>query len=268
MGEESLDVSVTVGGYNQGDTIAKDTSLEAIIKKILSKIYVPTYNAPSLSLACSLPTLAEVGTTVTQKQAKLTYNAGSIVCDGKTQGPRGGNGGAWTLALDGADDSWNSNESEDGTFTVPAFTKSSKGEVSLSGTCMYGEGPQPKDSAGNNYDQPLPEGSLSSNTIKTKFILPFYYGATNTANITDFSGLTKDLKEKGQKQYSYTTDNQHMVIAYDAAHGNLSSILDPNSFELKDGWTAKELTVGGQLYKVYVADSPTTDTATKITFKF
>ena len=59
-----------------------------------------------------------------------------------------------------------------------------------------------------------------------------------------------------------------MVMAYDSSYGNLSSILDPNSFEVISGWTKSTLTVDGFTYFVYIADAPTTDTNAKFTFKY
>jgi hypothetical protein len=59
-----------------------------------------------------------------------------------------------------------------------------------------------------------------------------------------------------------------MVFAYDSSYGNLKNILDPNSFETISGWTAFPLTVNGFNYKVYVSNSPTTDTNAAFTFKY
>ena len=100
------------------------------------------------------------------------------------------------------------------------------------------------------------------------FILPYYYGKSATTTVSSFTGLTKSVTAKGQKQFKFTTNNEYMVIAYDSSYGNLSSILDPNGFETISGWTKSTLTVGGFSYFVYVANSATTDTNAQFTFKY
>jgi hypothetical protein len=59
-----------------------------------------------------------------------------------------------------------------------------------------------------------------------------------------------------------------MVFAYDSSYGDLTSILDPNSFETISGWNKSTLTVGGLSYYVYVSAAPTTDTNAQFTFKY
>ena len=98
--------------------------------------------------------------------------------------------------------------------------------------------------------------------------MPFYYGASDTADVTSLEGLKEDLSKKGQKVYKITTANQHMTIVYDSSYGNLTSILDANNFELIQGWTKTTKVIDGQSYNVYVADIKTIDTDAQFTFKF
>lgn len=114
------------------------------------------------------------------------------------------------------------------------------------------------------------EGSTGAFT----FVYPYYYGVCAAGATIDealVEGLTKDVSGKGQKAYSYTTNNQCAVIAYPKAHGVLKSALDPNAFENIAAFTRSEVKVTGldgktQTYYVYVSGA-FTGTAFKYTFK-
>lgn len=269
-GELSSDLVVSnpLGRYQMGDTIPEGTTFETIFRKLLTNVYYPTLTNPSASLTYTMPQYAEVGTTITARAATLTLNRGSINPQYTAESPyRSGEATNYALATVGADTEYSDSSASSGSFNVSDLTRSTKGTIVLTGTINYAAGVQPKDSDGNNYNSPLPAGSVSSSKTVT-FILPFYYGKSAGTTISDFTGLTKDVTPKSQKTYSYTTNNEHMVIAYDSAYGNLTSILDPNGFEVLDGWTRSSLTVDGFTYNVYIADLATTDASANFTFKF
>ena len=103
------------------------------------------------------------------------------------------------------------------------------------------------------------EGSTTANSSAFTFVDPYYYGvvadgASNTSDLV--KGLTKDVKVKGSKSYSYTTSGDCMVIAYPASYGELKSALDPNAFENITSFTKHEVVVtcesGEVNYFVYV----------------
>ena len=269
-GELAADLTVNnpIGRYEDGDLIPKGTGFETIFRGMLTNVYYPTLTNPSATLAYTADSYVKVGTNVTAKNATITLNRGSINPQYTSESQyRSGEATNYALALAGADTPWSDSSTTSGSFSVPAFTKSSTGDVTLTGTINYAAGVQPKDSDGNDYNSPLPAGSVtSSKTIH--FILPFVYGASNTATISNFTGLSESVTAKAQKKFKYTTDNQYMVFAYDASYGNLTSILDPNAFETISGWTKSSLTVDGQNYFVYIADAATTDTNAEFTFKF
>ena len=260
-----LTVSNPLGKYTADEVIAEGTSFETIFRGILSKTYYPTLTPPSATLTYSTNALMKVGTSIAAKTATVALNRGSINPAYGTSGYRSGAATGFALVSTGATNNINENNST-GSFNVPALTRNTKGNIVLTGTASYAAGEQPKDSDGANYSSPLPAGSVSSSKT-IEFILPFYYGASNNPTISDFTGLTEDLSKKGQKAYTFTTNNQYMVIAYDASYGNLTSILDPNNFETIGAWSKSALTVDGQNYTVYVAKSATSATA-KYTFKF
>lgn len=259
--------AIDIGGIDAGTEYTVGTSIETIITDLISPTLYPTYTAPSASLSYSVTSPVKVGSTIEAKTATVSYNAGAITVNGTKQDNRGGAATNYAIATSGADTDFSDSNASSGSFNVSALTRSTKGSITITGTVSYAAGPQPKDSKGNNYGDPLASGSVTASTT-VSFIQPYYYGKTAGTSISDFTGLTEDVKNKGNKTYKFTTNNEHMVIAYDKAHGNLTSIIDPNGFEVISGWTKSELTVGGFDYYVWIADSATTDTNASFTFKY
>jgi hypothetical protein len=119
-------------------------------------------------------------------------------------------------------------------------------------------------------------GSVVSGTTGAfTFVYPYYYGVCNASdeiNEALVEGLSKDVSGKGQKAYSYTTNNQCAVIAFPKSHGVLKSALDPNAFENIAAFTRYEVTVNGLdgkdvAYYVYVSGA-FTGSGFKYTFKY
>ena len=265
--ERQITAAIDVGGVDAGDTFVQGTSYDDMWDALLNPTLYPTFTAPSASLSYSSDTNYAVGATIASKTATVGYNAGAITLNGVKQNDRGGAATEYAISTSGADTEYSDSDASSGSFNVPALTRTTKGSIVITATVSYAQGAQPLDSKGNNYDSPLPAGSV--NTTKTiNFILPYYYGKSATTTVSDFTGLTSDVKAKGNKTYKFTTSNEHMVFAYDSSYGNLTSILDPNGFEVISGWTKNTLTVGGFSYFVYVADSATTDTNASFTFKY
>lgn len=263
---KAITAAIEVGGIDVGDEFAIGTSYDDMWDALLNPTLYPTFTNPSASLSYSADTYYEVGTSIAAKTATASLNRGSISPAYGTSGYRSGEATGYALASSGADTEYSSSNTT-GTFSVSALTRSTKGNIVLTATASYTAGEQPKDSKGNNYDSPLPAGSKTASKTM-QFILPYYYGKSSTPTVSSFTGLTKSVTAKGQKQFSFTTNNEYMVFAYDKSYGDLTSILDPNSFEVLSGWTKNTLTVGGFDYYVYVANSATTDTNAKFTFKY
>ena len=270
-GSGSLGIDITsavvVGGVKVNDHFPIGTSYDTIFDSIFNPTFMPTYVAPSASISYSVDTYYAVGATVPAKTATVTYNAGAINVNGTKQNNRGGAATQYDIATTGADTEYSDTSTSSGAFSVPTLTRAAKGTIVVTGTVSYAEGPQPKDSKGNDVDSKLPAGTVTTSKTMT-FIQPFYYGKSATTTVSSLTGLTEDVTAKGNKSYKFTTNNEHMVIAYDSSYGNLKSILDPNSFEVLSGWTKSTLTDGSFTYNVYVADLATTDTNAQFTFKF
>ena len=256
-----------VGGIDIGANYPVGTPIEDILSDMLEPVLYPMFTPPSASLSYGASSYYAVGATVPAMTATVSYDAGAITINGEKQNNRGGAATNYAISTTGADTEYSNNNPSSGTFSIPAITRSTKGTIVLAGIVSYGQGPQPKDSKGNNYGEPLVAGTVQqSKTLN--FIQPYYYGASNSASISSFSGLTESVTAKGNKTFKYTTSNQYQVFAYDSSYGNLSSILDQNGFETISGWTKTTQTVGGFSYNVYVSNSPTTDTNAAFTFKY
>ena len=263
----SITASINVGGIEAGNTFSAGTSYDDMFNALLNPALYPTLTDPSTSLSYSVDTYHEVGSTIAATTATVTFNRGSINPDYGTSGYRSGDATNYALATSGADTEYSSSSASSGTFNVSALTRTTKGNIVLTATVSYAAGEQPKDSKGNDYNSPLAAGTKTASKTM-QFIQAYYYGKSATSTISNFTGLSRSVTTKGQKQFSFTTNNEYMVVAYDSSYGDLTSILDPNGFETISGWTKSSLTVGGFSYYVYVANSATTDTNAEFTFKY
>lgn len=264
---KSITAAIEVGGISAGTNYPIDTPIENIISDLLEPTLYPTLTAPSASISYNSATYYAVGATVASMAATVALNRGSINPAYGTSGKRSGEATGFAIATSGADTEYSDSDASSGSFTVPALTRSTKGNIVVTGTASYAAGEQPKDSKGGDYQTPLAAGSVTA-TKTLQFIQPYYYGASNSSTISDFTGLTESVTAKGQKTFNFTTNNDYMVMAYDSAYGNIKTILDGNGFDVTGGWTKSTLTVGGFSYNVYISNSPTTDTNAPFTFKY
>ena len=114
-----------------------------------------------------------------------------------------------------------------------------------------------------------------ANTSAISFCYPFYYGSIQpnaTLNGDLIKSLTKKVEQKGNKTYSYTTNNECMVIAYPVSYGTISKILDQNSFDVTSSFNLSGVVVNCldgtmQSYYVYMNNASTVSNF-KITFNF
>ena len=116
---------------------------------------------------------------------------------------------------------------------------------------------------------------VSKSTAGWNFVYPYYVGTcAEGAEINEelIEGLTKKIEVKGNKSISFTCDYECMVFAYPKTYGALSSILDPNSFEIIGSFTQHEVSVTGldgtaQTYYAYVNGASTVSAFT-VNFKY
>ena len=115
----------------------------------------------------------------------------------------------------------------------------------------------------------------NANTGSFTFVYPYYYGTVaKDASITEelIEGLTKQVVTKGNKSYTYNLVDNKALFAYPASYGNLTSIKDPNNFEVLDTFTKSQVQITGldgtpQTYNVYVNEASTA-AGFKFTFNY
>lgn len=122
-----------------------------------------------------------------------------------------------------------------------------------------------------NFKAIVTDGTTSKTVTSGTFtfVSPYYYGAIGDVELTEtlIKGLTKSVSSKGTKTFTITMNQQKAVIAYPASYGNLTKILDENSFNVTDTFVKNTLTIDNVSYYVYVLNTPATSTM-KYTFSY
>ena len=97
------------------------------------------------------------------------------------------------------------------------------------------------------------------------FVNYSYFGLTNgIPTDTDIIGLSSNLKNTKAFTGTISPVNQHIVYAYPAHLGELSSIKDQNGFDyITNSYTKVTMTVNGEDYKVYYLTDPVTSNGLK-----
>lgn len=171
----ALIATQTVGGVNAGKTYEIGTSLETIIRDILSPVLYPAFTNPSASISVSGSKILESGSNI-NKTFTVTFNRGSINPAYGTSGYRAGTASDYTLNGGTAQ--------TENTFTETV----SEDNKTFQATVSYAAGEQPKDSSGANYNSPLPAGSVTTNKITYEFVDCIW------AN-TDDNDITEPIKQ-------------------------------------------------------------------------
>lgn len=225
-----------LGGIAAGTNL-KDKTIHEVLNALLFPYVKPTVGTPSRTPNTTAAlekgndqTITSVSVTVTKKSEPITKVE---LCQGSTvlatkEGDEVKNGGTFTF-------SGLSVAVPSSSVTLTVKVTDAKGSVVTSGA-----------------------------TAGWTFVYPYFYGVCSadktaaTLTEADIEAMTKDIKAKGEKSYTYNNlDNQKMVIAYPKAHGVLKKALDPNGFDyLANGYDRAELNITGldgstQAYYVY-----------------
>lgn len=225
---EAITTNIEVGGIPSGATIAKDTTLTQLAKRMFVK-----ETAPSVTFAASGSGIKEVGTSVTPTltltitgtgtgtPTSIEFYSGSTLLD--TQSYVAGTN-TYTYTMESA---------------ITATT-------TVKGVLRYKKS--------DNTD-----GSVEKTAAYT-FVMASYSGAV-TAAPTDKAGiiaLTKNVKNTKALTVTFNLSNQRSCYAYPASFGNLSSIKDANNFEYISSYTKTTVAVDGVDYNVYTLTDPVT----------
>lgn len=191
-----------LGGYKTGDTIAVDTPIETVIKKLLAKQIPPVYTQPTVALANNSGDKSgayEYGSYVTPKvKATFTQNdAGELssikIKKGSTEVATG--------------------DSSPLTYTADESIQLT-GTVTFTAVASYGEGDVKNDNLGDPYSEGhVEEGSVtSSNYSYTVYDQGYFWGILTTSS--DEEELTSDIIRSGHmKNGAYAAGNIKETIA-------------------------------------------------------
>ena len=205
-----LTSSQYVGGVEPGDTWAKDTPLETVMRNILDPVLYPELTAPSATLTATGAKLLETGSSIDTLMT-VTFNRGQINPSYGTSGYRSGEAIDYTLA--GLTQFAN-------VFNVTV----TEAKTSYTATVRYGQGEQPLDSEGEDYDSPLPAGSVVTPELNYEFVDALY---ANTADITSVAKLALISKTARQKDFVFPAQ----------------TVADPETFDVPASWTVTAIQV-------------------------
>lgn len=225
-----LTASVTVGGVSSGTTFTSGTSLETVVRNVLSPTLYPTLTNPSASMTATGAKLIEKGGSL-NTTFTITFNRGSITPAYGTSGYR--SGAATEYTLDGVSQASNT------------FAKTiTEAKTSYQGSVAYAQGEQPKDSNGGNYSTPLPAGSVNTGTINYEFVDAMWSNVSDITSITKMALVSKSAKQRDMKFPAQTVAN-------------------PEVFDIPASWTVTAIQVKNDLSGQY-EDASDQFTATNI----
>jgi hypothetical protein len=181
--QAALTVKEAQGKYKVGDVIPQDTSLEDVIKNMLTKTNYPTITEPKATISGTGNKLLETGATQSVT-ITVTFDRGSISPAYGTDGYRAGEATAYSLNGGG--------EQVENTFSETV----SESNASFTGTVKYAAGPQPKDDEGENYGEAKEAGSLTTSALVYEFVDPIYSNAANINTIAKEPLVKRSVGEK------------------------------------------------------------------------
>ena len=182
--EGELRVSSAVGGATSGKKYDAGTSLEAVLRDMLNPVLNPTFIAPSATLRSNAArTIYGIDEPVGNVTFTLTFDRGAI----STGGSRAGEATAYVI--DGRTGS---------TVAIDMDARFGAAEaVTMRGTVQHSQGDQPKNSAGEDWGEPLGAGSVNSNTIvftKKPYIYTTKSGVFARMSIAEYNASPLEIE--------------------------------------------------------------------------
>lgn len=241
--ESSLDPSVAtvekLGGINAGTTVAQLTgkSYDEIFDTLIFPTVNPTFTAPTASISLkSYQNIQEIGANApTEANFNVSFNASAITLAGKKQNNRAG-----AQDMEASKILYSSSKVESLPEKVVA------GAMDYYYRAAYAEGPQPKDSKGNNYQTPLAAGSVDSSKATVTGYRAAYADLVSTNTITEevIKGMTKTVSAKKTIKVSGPISEQYICFAAPAGW-TVSNIKDSNNFDVTSSYTTSTVEVTG-----------------------
>lgn len=170
-----------LGGIPAGTTVAqlKNKTFSQLFDELIFPTVNPTFENPTASLSLkstsTTPIIQEVGTTGASVPVAASfntaYNPGAIKIAGVKKQNRGGDlqsAGSFIYI---------NNDSANKTFP----TEIPEGSITYKYRAAYDQGPQPLDSKGNNYLNPLTAGIVDSDAVIINGVYPYFTNKDNNA---------------------------------------------------------------------------------------
>lgn len=241
--KSSLDPTVAtvekLGGIDAGTTVAQLTgkSYNEIFDTLIFPTVNPTFTAPSASISLkSYQNVQEIGANApTAANFNVSFNAGAITLAGKKQNNRAG-----AQDMEASKILYGSSKVESLPEKVVA------GAMDYYYRAAYAEGPQPKDSKGNNYQTPLAAGSVDSGKTTVTGYRAAYSGLVSTNAITEevIKGMTKTVAAKKTIKVSGPISEQYICFAAPAGW-TVSNIKDSNNLDVTSSYATSTVSVTG-----------------------
>ena len=241
--KSSLDPTVAtvekLGGIDAGTTVAQLTGkrYDEIFDTLIFPTVNPTFTAPSASISLkNYQNIQEIGANApTTANFNVSFNAGAITLAGVKQNNRAG-----AQDVEASKILYSSSKVED----LPE--KVTSGAMDYYYRAAYAEGPQPKDSKGNNYSTPLAAGTVDSSKVTVTGYRAAYSGLVSTDAITEavIKGMTKTISAKKTIKVSGPISEQYICFAAPAGWA-VSNIKDSNNFDVTSSYTTSTVSVTG-----------------------
>ena len=216
---QAITAAVAVGGIDIGTNYPIGTSLETILSDMLEPTLYPTFTAPSATLSATGTKLLEKGATLSTTFT-ASFNRGAITPAYGTDGYRAGVANGYSLngGTSQSENTWSETVSES--------------QTSYQASVSYDAGEQPKDSKGNDYQSPLPAGSVNTNTISYEFVNAIWANTVDISSIAKLSLVSKSAKQRDMQFPPQTVAN-------------------PEVFDIPASWTVTAVQVKNDLSGAY-----------------
>lgn len=231
--KEELAASIGAGGIRVGDIFIKGEELENLWRALLDPVKNPTLTGPSVSLTASGGTLMENGETRSVSFIAV-FDRGSISPANGTSGFRSGPLVNYQMDSD----------IQDGSIFIKPVDKDNATFVVFA---SYEEGEQPKNSKGEDYDVPLPAGTVTSNVVTFEFV------DTIWSNQNDILTVSKEgLVSKSAKSKTFNFPAQTKT--------------DVETFDIPASWNVTKIEVYNEISRAF-EDDASEFTVTRVTHK-
>lgn len=197
-----------LGGIPAGTTVAqlKNKTFSQLFDELIFPTVNPTFEAPTAFLSLrstSTPIIQEVGTTGASVPVAASFNTGYNPGAIKIAGVKKQNRGGDLKSSESFIYINNSPASKEFPTEIP------EGSIIYKYRAAYAQGPQPLDSKGNNYQTPLPAGTVDSAAITINGVYPYFTNKDNNEAFTKLALTTSNtlsavkFKAEGPNKHTF-----------------------------------------------------------------